>query len=252
VIFNRQSLGASAARNIGIRVAQGDVLAFLDDDAVADQNWVENLVDSYKELQAMAVGGKILPLWLPAKPAYFPEELYWLVGATHKGFAEDAVVEVRNVFASNMSFRKEVFEQVGFFNESLGFSNQGKSYVQGSEAEFALRMTSKLGKRVIYNPRAVVYHITPVSKARIGLLLKRSFYQGYSKMLLRKLTPRANAISIERSYLKDLVSEYIPQRIGRILTGPYRAAEAKQLLVLISCIVAVGLGFMYGYVVRAK
>jgi len=252
VLFERRSLGASAARNIGIRVAQGDVLAFLDDDAVADQKWVENLVDSYQELQAMAVGGKILPLWLPGKPAYFPEELYWLVGATHKGFAEDAVVEVRNVFASNMSFRKEVFEQVGFFNESLGFGNQGKSYVQGSEAEFALRMTSKLGKRVIYNPRALVYHRTPVSKARLGPLLKRSFYQGYSKMLLRKLTPRANAISIERSHLKDLVSEYIPQRIGRILTGPYRAAEAKQLLVLISCIVAVGLGFMYGYVGRAK
>ena len=76
---------------------------------MADQKWVENLVDSYKELQAMAVGGKILPLWLPGKPAYFPEELYWLVGATHKGFAEDAVVEVRNVFASNMSFRKEIF-----------------------------------------------------------------------------------------------------------------------------------------------
>jgi len=252
VIFNRQSLGASAARNIGIRVAQGDVLAFLDDDAVADQKWVENLINSYQELQAIAVGGKILPLWIPAKPAYFPDELYWLVGATHKDFAEDAVVEVRNVFASNMSFRKEAFEQVGLFNESLGFGNQGKSCLQGDEAEFSLRMTSKLGKRVIYNPRAVVYHRTPVSKARIGPLLKRSFYQGYSKALLRRLTSCTNAISIEKSHLKHLVSEYIPQRIERVLTGPYRAAEAKQLLVLISCIVAVGLGFMYGYVGRAR
>ena len=252
VLFERQSLGASAARNIGIRVAQGDVLAFLDDDAVADQKWVENLVDSYKELQAMAVGGKILPLWIPAKPACFPEELYWLVGATHKDFAEDAVVEVRNVFASNMSFRKEVFEQVGLFNESLGFGSRGKSYVQGSEAEFGLRMTSKLGKRVIYNPRAVVYHGIPVSKARIGLLLKRSFYQGYSKILLRRMAPSPNAISIEKLHLKHLVSEYIPQRIGRILTGPYRAVEAKQLLVLVSSIVAVGLGFVWGYARRAK
>ncbi|MCK4722240.1 MAG: hypothetical protein KAT75_02995, partial [Dehalococcoidia bacterium] len=73
-----------------------------------------------------------------------------------------------------------------------------------------------------------------------------------SKMLLRRLTPRANAISIERSHLKHLVLEYIPQRIGRILTGPYRAAEARQLLVLISSIVAVGLGFVYGYLGRAR
>jgi len=252
VLFERRSLGANAARNIGIRVAQGDVLAFLDDDAVADQKWVENLVDSYKELQAMAVGGKILPLWIPAKPAYFPDELYWLVGATHKDFAEDAVVEVRNVFASNMSFRKEVFEQVGLFNESLGFGNQGKSCLQGDEAEFGLRMTSKLGKRVIYNPRAVVYHRTPVSKARIGPLLKRSFYQGYSKALLRRLTSCPNAISIEKSHLKHLVFECIPQRIGRLFADPRRAAEAKQLLVLVSSIVAVGLGFIHGYVGRAK
>jgi len=252
VVFNRQSLGASAARNVGIRVARGDILAFLDDDAVADEKWVENLVDSYKELHAMAVGGKILPLWIPAKPAYFPDELYWLVGVTHRGFAEDAVGEVRNVFASNMSFRKEVFEQVGLFNESLGFGSRGKSYVQGSEAEFSLRMTSKLGKRVIYNPRAVVYHGIPVSKARIGLLLKRSFYQGYSKILLRRMAPSPNAISIEKLHLKHLVSEYIPQRIGRILTGPYRAVEAKQLLVLVSSIVAVGLGFVWGYARRAK
>ncbi len=252
ILFEKRSLAASAARNIGIRAAQGDVFAFLDDDAVADQKWVENLVDSYQELQAMAVGGKILPLWSPGKPVYFPDELYWLVGATHRDFAEDAVMEVRNVFASNMSFRREVFAQVGLFNESLGFGNQGKSCLQGDEAEFALRMTSKLGKRVIYNPRAVVYHRTPVSKARIGPLLKRSFYQGYSKALLRRLTSCPNAISVERSYLKHLVSEYIPQRIGRTLTGPNRAAQTKQLLVLVSCVVAVGLGFIYGYITRAR
>jgi Predicted glycosyltransferases len=89
VVFNEQSLGAYAARNVGIKAAQGEILAFLDDDAVADEKWIENLVNTYRELDAMAVGGKILPTWLPCKPAYFPEELYWLVGVTHKGFAED-------------------------------------------------------------------------------------------------------------------------------------------------------------------
>jgi GT2 family glycosyltransferase len=252
VLFDKRSLGASAARNVGIRVAQGDILAFLDDDAVADRKWLENLTSSYKELQAMAVGGKILPLWIPAKPAYFPDELYWLVGATHKDFAEDAVVQVRNVFASNMSFRKEVFAQVGLFNESLGFGNQGKSCLQGDEAEFGLRMTSKLGKRVIYDPRAVVYHRIPISKAMIGPLLKRAFYQGYSKALLRRLTSHPDAISIEKSYLRHLALERIPQRIRRLFTGTRRVAEAKQLLVLVSCVVAVGLGFIYGYVGRAQ
>lgn len=252
VIFNERSLGAYAARNVGIRAAQGDILAFLDDDAAADEKWVENLVNTYQELDAIAVGGKILPVWLPRKPAYFPEELYWLVGITYKGFAEDKVVKVRNTFASNMSFKREVFEQVGLFNENLGFSKQGTSYIQGGEAEFSLRMTRKFDVGVIYNPEAIVYHKIPVSKARLKLMLKRSFYQGYSKVFLEKLGPSPNSISTEKSHLKDLLLKYLPQRIRRVFTGPNRVAQVKQHSVIISSIVAVGLGFVYGQIRQIK
>lgn len=252
VVFSERSLGAYAARNTGIKAARGDVLAFIDDDAVADEGWVENLVNTYQELDAIAVGGKILPIWLPSKPAYFPEELYWLVGVTHKGFAEDKLVEIRNAFGPNMSFKREVFEQVGLFNENLGFAKRGTSYIQAGEAEFSLRMTSKFGVGVIYNPEAIVCHKIPISKARLKLLLKRSFYQGYSKVLLQKLGPSPGSISTEKSHLKDLLLKYIPQRIKTVLTGPNRVAQIKQLLVLVSSIVAVGLGFVYGYIKQAK
>ena len=251
LIFNEASLGAYAARNIGIKAAQGDILAFIDDDAVADREWVVNLVDTYQKFNALAVGGKILPMWLGDKPDHFPQELYWLVGVTHRGFAEDEVVEVRNAFGPNMSFKKEVFEKVGVFNENLGFAKQGTSYIQAGEAEFSLRMTSKFGAGVIYNPKAVVCHKIPVSKAGLKLLLKRSFYQGYSKATLQSLGLRPNSITTEKSYLKDLLLKYIPERIKGVLTGPGRVAHIKQLSVLISSIVAVGLGFVYGSIGRA-
>lgn len=250
VVFNEQSLGAYAARNVGIKVAKGDILAFIDDDAVADEKWVETLVNTYKKPNAIAVGGKILPIWLPSKPAYFPDELYWLVGVTHKGFAEDNITEVRNAFGPNMSFKREVFEQVGLFNENLGFSRQGTRYIQAGEAEFSLRMTNKFGTGTIYNPEAIVHHKIPVSKARLKLLIKRSFYQGYSKVLLQKLGPAADSITAEKSHLKDLLLKYIPQRIKRAFIGPSRGAELKQVSVLISSIAAVGLGFVYGHIRR--
>lgn len=250
LIFNEVSLGAYAARNVGVKAAQGDILAFLDDDAVADEKWVETLVNTYKELDAVAVGGKILPVWLPMRPDYFPEELYWLVGVTHKGFAEDKLAEVRNVFGPNMSFKREVFEQAGFFNESLGFASKGTSYIQAGEAEFSLRMTSKFGVGVIYNPGAIVHHKIPVSKARLRLLLKRSFYQGYSKVLLEKLGASPNSIRTEKSHLKELLLKYVPQRIKGILVGPNRMSGLKQLLVLVSCVFAVGLGFLWGHKVK--
>jgi GT2 family glycosyltransferase len=243
----KENVGVSGARNAGIKAAKGDVIAFIDDDAVAEKRWIENLLSTYREYDAAAVGGKVLPVWLGGKPDYLPEELYWLAGITHEGFAEEKVVEVRNTFGPNMSFKKEVFQKAGMFNENLGFARKGTSYIQAEEPEFALRMRRELGKGVIYNPKAVVYHKIPPAKVKVGLLLKRAFYQGYSKALLKKLSISADSVATERSYLKALLLKHIPGRLKRF----YRLTELKKLLMLFACIGAVGLGFMYGYVKRA-
>jgi GT2 family glycosyltransferase len=243
----KENVGVSGARNAGISVAKGDVIAFIDDDAIAEKGWIENLLSAYSENDAVAVGGKILPVWLGAKPDYLPEELYWLAGVTHEGFAEEKVVEVRNTFGPNMSFKREVFQKAGLFNENLGFARKGLSYIQAEEPEFALRMRRELGKGVIYNPRAIVYHKIPPSKVKVGTLLKRAFYQGYSKALLRRLKISADPEAIERFYLRALLSKYIPRRLRRF----YRLTELEKLLMLVACITAVGLGFLYGQVKRA-
>jgi len=243
-ILLKQNVGLCGARNAGIGAAQGDIIAFLDDDAVAERRWVENLVATYQESQAIAVGGKILPHWLGQRPDYLPEELYWLVGTTHEGFADEKVVEVRNPFGPNMSFRKEVFQKVGLFNEDFGFARRGASYMQAEEAEFTLRMKERLGQGVIYNPRALVYHKIPPSKVKVKALLRRAFYQGYSKALLRKLNPSADSIATERAYLQTLLLKYIPQRMKRVYCLP----ELKRLFILVASIISVGLGFVYGCV----
>lgn len=243
----KENIGVSGARNAGISVAKGDVIAFIDDDAIAEKAWVENLLSTYSEYDALAVGGKILPLWLGAKPDYLPEELYWLVGVTHEGFAEDKVAEVRNTFGPNMSFKKEVFQKAGLFNQNLGFARKGLSYVQAEEPEFALRMRHKLGKGVIYNPKAIVYHKIPAKKMKVNVLIRRAFYQGYSKALLKKLNISADSVATERSYLKALLLKHIPGRLKRF----YHLTELEKLFMLAACITAVGLGFIYGQVKRA-
>jgi len=244
VVPQRTRVGASGAKNAGIKVATGEVVAFLDDDAVAEPVWVGELLETYADYDAVGVGGRIVPIWLGSPPAYLPEELYWLVGGTHEGFAGEKVAVVRNTFASNMSFKRQVFEEVGLFSERFGLVGKGTSYVQAEEPEFALRVTRKLGRGVMYNPKAVVRHRVPPSKATSGVLLRRAFYQGYSKALLRRSSDSPDAIATEKSYLKGLLTTYIPRRVKRA----YRMTELEKLSFLMACVGVVGLGFAYGYV----
>lgn len=246
----RESVGLSGARNSVLSRAQGDIIAFLDDDAVAERSWIENLVDTYQRMDAIAVGGKILPIWLTEKPDYFPDELGWLLGLTHDGMVPNTATEVRNTFGPNMSFRREVFERIGLFNRNFGFSRSGTSCMQAEEAEFTLRMKRTLGKGVVYNSEAMVYHKVPGSKTRLGTMLRRAFYQGYSKALLQKSSLSPDSLATEKSYLKHLLFRYMPQRIRGSFSASGFVVETKKMSVLLATILSVGLGFMYGYMKR--
>ena len=124
----------------------GDAIAFFDDDAVADEDWLKELVRVYEEHNAIAAGGKILPGWVTKKPKFLPEEYYWLIGVTHKGFPED-LTEVRNTFGSNLSFKAGVLRKLGGFRGERGV--RGKGLLQGEETELCERMREKFGKSVI-------------------------------------------------------------------------------------------------------
>ena len=249
VVDTGENIGLSGARNAGARVAEGDVVAFFDDDAFADKGWAENIMRIYLTSDAISVGGKILPVWLAGEPDYFPEELGWLVGITHEGFAGDVVTEVRNSFGPNMSFKREVFERVGFFDQRLGFGKRGTSYMQGEEADFTLRMRREMGKGVIYNPEAVVYHKIPQWKTRPVVLLRRSFYQGYSKALLKRFNPASGSLTTEGSYLSDVLFRFIPRRTRRLFSKN-AISEIKRISFLLASVLSVGLGFGYGYLRR--
>ena len=86
LVLNEKNIGLSKSRNKGLIEASGEIIVFFDDDTIADENWIKELVRMYEEYDAIAAGGKIIPKWLSKKPKFLPEEYYWLIGATHKGF----------------------------------------------------------------------------------------------------------------------------------------------------------------------
>jgi len=58
-----EDYGLCNARNAGVDAATGEIVAFIDDDAVADENWLKELVTNYRNPDIVGVCGHVQPLW---------------------------------------------------------------------------------------------------------------------------------------------------------------------------------------------
>ena len=238
---NETNLGLSLSRNKGIERSSGEIIAFMDDDAVADEDWVAKLVDTYEENEVEAAGGRMTPIWVAGKPSFVPEEFFWLVGVTHRGFPSEG--PVRNTFGSNISFRASVLEKLSGFDEQLG--RKGDKHVQGEETELAARLRSELDGTLYYNPEAKVGHKVFEYRTQFSWLVKRAFWQGYSKHVMAKLLPDSGGN--ESDFLKQLLTDFLPARLTDLVRSP-SSEKALQLGSVLVFTAAVGLGYGYGIV----
>ena len=237
---NDENRGISYSRTKGARLSSGEIVAFIDDDATAEPDWISELVRVYEETDAIAVGGHVVPDWVTEKPDFFPAEFYWLVGCDERGFGEH-MEELRNTYGSNISFKREVFLGVGGYDENTG--RKGDRHIQAHEAPVCIRMAHEYGKGVIYNKEAVVHHKLFDYRGNFRWLVSRSFWQGYSKRIMDILLPEAKGDKNE--YLKDLMLGFVPKRIANLICRP-SLAKVLQLVTIFVFTAAVGFGYLYG------
>jgi glycosyltransferase involved in cell wall biosynthesis len=223
VVENRYGRGLSGGKNTGAELATGDVVAYLDDDAVAAPGWLAELATGYADPGVLGVGGRTLPLWpgspsaaalsgdgaalvaelaaAPAeagrRPRWFPEEFDWTVGCTYRGMTPGPV---RNLMGGNCSFRAEAFEIAGGFTTGIGRSS-GKRPLGCEETEFCIR----LGQRrpdslLLFDDDAVIWHRVPVARARFGYLRARCYAEGLSKALVTRSVGAADGLASERAH----------------------------------------------------
>ena len=230
IVANEEAQGLSGARNTGLAKSRGEVVAFIDDDAVAAPDWLERLSEAYGDPTVVGVGGTVRPRWEAGRPGWFPEEFDWVVGCTHSGMPSRPEA-VRNLVGANMSFRREALTEVGGFSHELG--RIGTLPVGCEETDLSIRIgRSRPGETILYEPAASVEHSVPATRARFGYFTERCSAEGRSKAVLSAMVGSDAGLSSERSYVRSTLPRGFLRGIGDSLRGrPAGLARSAMLAV---------------------
>jgi glucosyl-dolichyl phosphate glucuronosyltransferase len=161
--YNESRQGASFARNTGAAVAKAPLLCFMDDDAIANRVYLENIVNFFEQYKdADALGGRIIPKYIPAEPKWMSYYVSSLVGNFEYSKEVAVFKPGKYPLESNMIVKTEDFRKVNGFNEALP-GVVGTLRIGGEGKDLFLKLQA-LGRKVYYSPAVQVQHVTEVEK----------------------------------------------------------------------------------------
>jgi GT2 family glycosyltransferase len=191
--------GISYARNIGGEMANGEIIAFTDDDCVVDKEWLMSLVTGFHNDRIGAVGGPAILL----NPSIFPKKLVEspTLGTFSLGNRE---CQAKFLITANLAIRRRVFENTKF-NVLFGQRNT-LLFKWEEDVEFCQRL-SRSGYKIIYIPTAKVYHDTSPSRAAFKYMITKEFSGGLSHFMVERQNKRR--IQIAFCYFRNLVKAVV-------------------------------------------
>jgi glycosyltransferase involved in cell wall biosynthesis len=193
--------GKSHALNAGLKRAEGDVIAFTDDDVLVSPEWVATALRVMDRSGADGAGGRILPKWVTPPPAWLANNARL---RSYLALVEDVTPQVLSyplsgpgcIWGANMVFRRSVFNEIGEFDVELGPS--GRVPVNSEDLDMVERALRR-GLKIVYDPELVVHHRVGGERMRKNYFRRWAFTAGLA-VAVRALPPRGHHVALGRPF----------------------------------------------------
>jgi len=183
--ITEKRIGLSPARNTGLMAASAPYVAYMDDDARADSQWLEALVRAFEQTipAPAAVGGRVWLDWQGTKPTWVPERHLSLYTYVDHGAGAHSLEKGEYLVGANLAFEKDALLSAGGFDEKLG--RQGSLLLSGEESAILAQLRARQ-RSIYYEPAAFVWHSVDQTRKRPAWLVRRLFWDGASQPLIDK------------------------------------------------------------------
>lgn len=208
--------GLLTGRHVGLNMALGDVLTFIDDDVRVSESWLEAIIDVMKDdLEVELLTGPSLPEYESDPPEwlrYFWTEdqngkhCGWLSLLDFGGEAKE--IDPIFVWGLNFTIRKQTLVELGGFHPD-NMPEKLQQYQGDGETGLAIKAKKK-HKKAVYHPLVKVHHAVPVSRMTQAYFEKRAFYQGVANSF-------TSLRSEKQSVSKTSLAKKVKRRIKHII-----------------------------------
>jgi cellulose synthase/poly-beta-1,6-N-acetylglucosamine synthase-like glycosyltransferase len=225
--------GAGSARNTAVESIDSQIIAFMDDDAEASPDWIQQLLQVFADPLVVAVGGPPLPLFETGRPAWFPANFDWVFGCAYDGLPSE-IAPLRHLIGANMSVRRDALNAVGGF--------VGSDF---DDLNLCMRLSARYGVQSLrYTPYAVVSHYVPSERVTWQYFWRRCYFVNREKVrVLRRMGSAAN-LTAEREFVLRALTRQLVRDLRRAAGG--EPAAMRTLGAMIAGIGLAGAGHVRG------
>lgn len=210
--FYEETPGLHVGRNLGMEMAKSEILVFVDDDIIAEQGWLQAIVNTFNDPNVQLVGGPSLPLYDEAPPEWM--EAFWTRTPDGKSSCgslslleygdKECEIDPTLIWGLNYSIRKKTLIDLGGFHPD-SFPWELRRFRGDGETAPSVE-AKRRGLKAIYQPGACVHHIIPANRMTVEYFERRAFLQGISYSFIRLRQPHdSKSLDNERNEIDWLL-----------------------------------------------